>query len=374
MNRNIVLALVAALAGGSHALAQSFNIDVGSSLSSLPSGGYGAAANQPGTWQLVKTDNHPVVTMKDITGTLTSVTITESGGNGDFGVSNSSWTGDDAALMVDASDCGGAGGSIVWTITGLAAGNYSIFTYAEAPDFPADYRTNVSVAGANQGTQLVGGAWNGSPHVQGVTYALHTLTVGAGANVTITTSTPSSPAGNLGSVNGFQIRKENGGGGAPTPYCFGDGTLSTPCPCGNNGLPGRGCQNSGSTGGALLTATGATHPDTLVLTSANELSTSSSVFLQGDTSLAGGIVFGDGLRCANGNLKRIAVTSASGGTTFYPHAGDPSISAASAALGDPIPNGATRYYQVYYRDSNLAFCAAPQGDAFNASNGLIVVW
>lgn len=375
MTRNIAFVLAAAIAGGSTALAQNFNIDVGASLLGLPSSSYGAAANQPGAWQLVKTDGHPVVALKDINGNTTGVTITESGGNGDFAVPNASWSGDDSALLVDASDCGGVGGSIVWTINGLAAGNYSIFTYAEAPDFPDTYRTNVSVAGASQGTQLVGGPWTGSPHVQGVTYALHTKTIPAGSSLTITTTTASGPVGNLGTCNGFQLRLETGGGGGPsTPYCFGDGTLSTACPCGNTGLPGRGCQNSGSTGGALLTASGSTHPDALVLTSSNELPTSSSVFLQGDTNASAGIVFGDGLRCANGNLKRIAVKSAVGGTVSFPQAGDPSISVQSAILGDPIPNGATRYYQVYYRDSNLGFCAAPQGDSFNASNGMIVVW
>jgi hypothetical protein len=29
---------------------------------------------------------------------------------------------------------------------------------------------------------------------------------------------------------------------------------------------------------------------------------------------------------------------------------------------------------VYYRDPHLAFCPAPAGDAFNASNGQIVAW
>jgi hypothetical protein len=274
-----------------------------------------------------------------------------------------------------ASDCGGIGGSIVFTFSGLQAGNYSVFTYAEAPDFPETYRTNVSVANAPQGTQLIGGVWPGSPHVQGITYALHTVTISAGQTIVVTTTTANAPAGNLGTCNGFQLRKEGGGGGGPgTPYCFGDGTLATACPCGNTGLAGRGCQNSASTGGSLLTASGTTHPDTLVLTAANELPSALSIFLQGDANLPSGVVFGDGVRCVGGNLKRIGSKNAVGGSTSYPQGGDQSISVRSAILGDPIPNGATRYYQVYYRDPSATFCAAPTGDTFNVSNGLSVVW
>ena len=54
-------------------------------------------------------------------------------------------------------------------------------------------------------------------------------------------------------------------------FCFGDGTLATACPCGNVGLAGRGCQNSASTGGALLSASGWVLPDSAVLTSSGEL-------------------------------------------------------------------------------------------------------
>jgi hypothetical protein len=36
--------------------------------------------------------------------------------------------------------------------------------------------------------------------------------------------------------------------------------------------------------------------------------------------------------------------------------------------------GQERIYQVYYRDPNLAFCAAPQGSSFNVSNALRVSW
>jgi hypothetical protein len=156
-----------------------------------------------------------------------------------------------------------------------------------------------------------------------------------------------------------------------TSYCFGNGSLATPCPCGNNGLIGRGCNNSVATQGALLSARGSTTPDTVVLTSSSELPTALTLFLQGTTSNPSGLTFGDGVRCVTGTLKRIGVKIASGGTASYPGPGDLSITARSAAVGDPIPPGATRYYQAYYRDPAAAFCPPL---TFNASNGTAVIW
>jgi len=46
--------------------------------------------------------------------------------------------------------------------------------------------------------------------------------------------------------------------------------------------------------------------------------------------------YGDGLRCAAGTLKRLFVKTASGGMVTAPQGGDPSISARSSALGDPL--------------------------------------
>jgi Tol biopolymer transport system component len=153
-------------------------------------------------------------------------------------------------------------------------------------------------------------------------------------------------------------------------FCFGDGSGGA-CPCGNAGATGHGCQNSVATGGALVTASGVASlsADTVALASSGELPTALSIVLQGDTWIAP-VVFGDGLRCAGGTLKRLYVKSASGGSTSAPQTGDPAISARSAALGDTIPLGATRIYQVYYRDANLVFCAG----GFNVSTAIAIAW
>jgi hypothetical protein len=156
--------------------------------------------------------------------------------------------------------------------------------------------------------------------------------------------------------------------------CFGDGT-GVPCPCGNSGLAGHGCENSSSTGGAHLTASGipSLASDTLVLTSSAERPTAFSIFLQGSVFITP-VVYGDGLRCAGGILKRLYNRNAVGGVVSAPQGADPSVSARSATLGDTIPMGATRHYQVYYRDPSTSFCPNPPGNTWNVCNALSAVW
>jgi hypothetical protein len=69
-------------------------------------------------------------------------------------------------------------------------------------------------------------------------------------------------------------------------------------------------------------------------------------------------------------LLRPYTKNANGGSMSAPQGSEPSISLRSAILGDPIPLGSTRIYQVYYRDSNLAFCPA----GFNVSNAIATAW
>ena len=178
----------------------------------------------------------------------------------------------------------------------------------------------------------------------------------------------------IGGTQSSSIAIRRSCGGPAMPFCAGDGTLSTPCPCGNSGLSGRGCENSSSTGGSRLEASGTVSPDTVVLSASYERPTALSIFLQGDVSIAGGTSFGDGLRCVGGTLKRIASAVAVGGVVSYPHPTEPSITQQSASLGDPISPGSTRYYQVYYRDPDPVFCPTPPGGSFNISNGLRVIW
>jgi Tol biopolymer transport system component len=192
------------------------------------------------------------------------------------------------------------------------------------------------------------------------------------------TGTTTRVATNLvaGDANGQRdvFLRDRGAPSAYTHFCFGDGSGAY-CPCANSGGVARGCQNSAGTGGALLTVSGMASlaADSVQFISAGELPSALSIVLQGNTAI-GSVNYGDGLRCAGGALKRLYVKSAIGGVVFAPQAGDPSVSARSAALGAPIPLGASRIYQVYYRDPSASFCPAPLGSTFNVSNGIAVAW
>ena len=157
-------------------------------------------------------------------------------------------------------------------------------------------------------------------------------------------------------------------------FCFGDGTLA-PCPCANNGDPGHGCMNSGAGNvGALLTASGLTSPDSIVFTAAGERPTALTVFLQGNVHLANPVHYGDALRCVGGTFRRIGTKSAVGGVATYPQGGDNSVSASSAALGDPLSPGMTRFYFAAYRDPSATFCPSPSGSTFNATQAIQLIW
>jgi hypothetical protein len=148
------------------------------------------------------------------------------------------------------------------------------------------------------------------------------------------------------------------------------------CPCSNPpSAPGRGCNNSSNTGGASISATGSSSlsSDTVVFTTANEKPTALSIVLQGSAVNTTGIVFGQGIRCVAGVLKRLYVKVASGGSITAPSGSDPTVSARSASLGDPIGAGQQRYYLVYYRDPIvLGGCSATA--TFNATNGWVLLW
>lgn len=152
-----------------------------------------------------------------------------------------------------------------------------------------------------------------------------------------------------------------------------------PCPCGNPPTgPGRGCDNSSATGGASLAASGVPYlsMDSLAFTTTGERPTATSVLLQGDGLVPNGTIFGQGVRCAGGQLKRMFVKSAVNGGILAPDfgSGDSTISARSAALGLPLQPGQPYEYLVYYRDPIvLGGCSAVS--TFNATQtGFVAFW
>ena len=148
-----------------------------------------------------------------------------------------------------------------------------------------------------------------------------------------------------------------------SPYCFGDGT-GTACPCGNMGAPGEGCANSTGSGSILAASGSASIAADDLLLNAGQLPPNKPVLLfAGSTMINGGlgVVFGDGLRCAGGTLRRLGVrtSDALGAATWGPN-----IASASG-----WNSGDTRYFQVWNRDPG-----GPCNTQFNVSHGLGVTF
>ena len=154
------------------------------------------------------------------------------------------------------------------------------------------------------------------------------------------------------------------------PYCFGDGS-GAPCPCGNDNdgtLPEAGCGNGQYTSGARLSASGlaSLSADTLVLHGENTEHNQSGLYFQADNDLSPGSIWGDGLRCAGGQLKRLGVRFSDG--TGY---SDTSVWATSISdKAGNITAGDTKYYQLWYRNPYQSPCATE----FNTSNGVAISW
>jgi plastocyanin len=146
------------------------------------------------------------------------------------------------------------------------------------------------------------------------------------------------------------------------PFCSGDGS-GTACPCGAVGAPGAGCPNSASAAGAALSAVGSNQVagSGLTLVATGCPGGRPGLFFQGALSLGPGVVFGDGLRCAGGQVVRLEVVT----TDAVGQAGS---GVDVAAVGGASP-GQTLRYQFWFRDP-----AGPCGGAFNTTNGVEVSW
>jgi len=153
-----------------------------------------------------------------------------------------------------------------------------------------------------------------------------------------------------------------------TTYCLGDGS-ATACPCGNSSAlgAGEGCAHSLGTGGGLdVTGAASVSGDSLVLRG-SRMPSSTAVYIQGTTQLAGGagVVFGDGLRCVGGSVIRLGTTVNVGGASRYPTPPQLPVSVRGV-----VPAGSTRHYQAWFRNA-AAFC---QLETFNLTSGASVVW
>jgi hypothetical protein len=149
-----------------------------------------------------------------------------------------------------------------------------------------------------------------------------------------------------------------------TAYCFGDGA-GTVCPCGNPGGAGEGCANSTGVGATAL-ADGSTSvgTDDLTFDGHGLLPLQPALLFSGNSAVNGGdgVIFGDGLRCAGTQVKRL-------GVRVPDAAGDANWGPGLAPMGQWVA-GDTRRFQVWYRDPS----GSPCGSNFNLSHGVEVTF
>jgi len=160
-------------------------------------------------------------------------------------------------------------------------------------------------------------------------------------------------------------------GGPGAGYCFGDLGSGTPCPCANDNdgsVPGSGCDNGVFASGAQLTGSGiaSVSADSLVLSATHLEPSNSGLYFRADNDLSPGTVWGDGLRCAGGNLKRLQVR-------FADATGSSATTIGISAKAGNVDIGDTKYYQCWYRTIVNPLCGHGVND-FNSTNGYAVTW
>jgi len=165
------------------------------------------------------------------------------------------------------------------------------------------------------------------------------------------------------------------GGTVGLAYCFGDPGVGTPCPCSNDNdgsVPGSGCANGAFASGATLVGRGVASlsADTLVLTATGLHPLNSGLYCQANNDLSPGNVWGDGLQCAGGQLKRLGVrfSDASGASDTSAWATPISVKAGNILPGD------TKRYQLWYRDTSGGQPCGVGVNDFNATNGYAITW
>jgi Tol biopolymer transport system component len=151
-----------------------------------------------------------------------------------------------------------------------------------------------------------------------------------------------------------------------------------PCPCANPaGAGGRGCDNSEGAGGSALLASGGSFlsSDSLEFHVSGAPSDTLCVLLQGTQIFSSGVVFGQGVRCAGGAIKRLFARRALGDSVVVPdfERGDSQVSSRSAVLGDVVHAGESRYYFIAYRD-RVVLGGCPATTRFNCTQTIQIAW
>ena len=184
-----------------------FNVDINISIASAPGAGvpanaFGGAANQPGHWNAM-TGNATNLTLRNLSGALTTVTLQRnSASGGDFAFNNPNTSGDFESLLDDGQSVGSAGNSRLYTFQNLPPGRYEVFTYAINPD-SSNSVTKISVDCNTTGNQVdVGGTMPVNTFQEGMTHSVHEHFVCSDGVLVITATT----AAGAGTISGIQVK------------------------------------------------------------------------------------------------------------------------------------------------------------------------
>jgi hypothetical protein len=175
-------------------------------------------------------------------------------------------------------------------------------------------------------------------------------------------------SGFIGSTGSFVLTTLND---TAQPFCLGDGSSATICPCANTVPLSHlsGCRNSTGVG-CHLEAVGAANlgNESVQLVASGLPNVTSVMFFQGTLQQSNGYghYFGDGIRCVTGTVMRFPSVPSTTGVASYPQPGQPRIS----MIGAIPTQGGIRYYQAWYRNA-ASFCTS---STFNLSNGLEIAW
>src|SRR5688500_15693927 len=131
------------LASPVEARTQGFNVDLDIAVKDpmvgggVPSSSFGAAADQPGSWNRSHFGPEPRI-LRDLQGSLTDVVMTAETTTGSFsglGFFNPINTGDYALLLNDAARVAfvNQSGTLRYTLSNMEPGLYTVYTYAVRP-------------------------------------------------------------------------------------------------------------------------------------------------------------------------------------------------------------------------------------------------
>lgn len=133
------------------------------------------------------------------------------------------------------------------------------------------------------------------------------------------------------------------------------------CPCANIGNGLGGCDNAQGTGGVTTQVQlffPTTPQATLICSGYPTMGSPTSILIRGTSLLSNAAIFGDGLRCVDTPVVRLAAEFATGGVSTH-------------TFGHGAGTG-TFHYQPWYRNTPQSYC--DPAAAFNLGSGVSIAW